>query len=595
MRNLTRSTPVEHRVLTLILVTFVAVAGLYSAGVPLFEAPDETAHVDYVRFLRAEKRLPRQEQSGEAHQPPLYYLLAAVASLPASLEDLGQVQRSNPNWIWAGVGQDVNAIYHTAAELFPWRGAVFAIHLMRIASVLMGAATVLIVYRIGRELSPGRPLLPLGAAALVACTPQFVFISGTVNNDNLANLCAAIATWMLVRLLVGRRDRWTLIGLGLALGAGLMAKQSILPLVPLAAVILVYRSLREQNYRLLLEGGLIVGGGIVLTSGWWYWRNQALYGDLFGVNTFLAHRPQESSATITDWETLRIFLQKMHRSFWGVFGWGNVPLPTWFYRASAAVYILAAIGGGVALSRSRRQVARPRVVWALLAVLPVLYVLWVVAYSHRFGGSGWQGRYLFPALPAVALLLTAGLMNLLPGRTQPAALVLTGLGLLAITVWALPEVIGPAYLRVTQPPSVLERIQQPMDANFADLIRLAGHDLAVTLESGEPKVEITLYWQATGQPPTDYKVFVHLVNLNWDLYGQGDRFPLDGQFPTSAWRPGDLIVDPHPVELQQPVTAGEYRIGVGWYLESTGERLSIVREGQETGTVAETSVFRLPP
>jgi 4-amino-4-deoxy-L-arabinose transferase-like glycosyltransferase len=587
--------PPLRAALYLILAVFTVLALLYSAIVPIFEAPDETAHVSFVRFLRANKRLPQQGQSGEAHQPPLYYILAALISLPAGVDDLAELERLNPNWAWAGVGQDINAIYHTAAELFPWRGATLAIHLMRILSVLLGVSTVLVVYLMGLELFPSAPLIPLAAATIAAFNPQFVFISSVVNNDSLANLCAAVALWMMVRLLLGRTNRWTLLGLGLALGLGLMAKQSLLVLIPLAALVLAYASFRQRSLRMLLEAGLIVGGVVLFIAGWWYLRNLALYGDAFGINAFVEYRPGERIATVANMGELRVFLRKMHRSFWGEFGWANLPMPAWFYSALVGLYVLAAIGGGLAWIRKRQAHASPWSVWALLLVLPVLFLLWVVTYGYRFGGSGWQGRYLLPALPAIALLLAAGLAHLFDGRRQAIPLVLIGLALLVLSVFALLHVIQPAYATVTRPVSDLEKAQHPMDVNFGELIRLEGYDLSITSEAGEPGVWITLYWRAIDQPPADFKVFVHLVDLDWELYGQGDGYPLQGRFPTSAWRTGDLIVDPHFVQFQQPITAGEYRIAIGWYLESTGERLSTVHEGQETGTVAETSPFDLQP
>ena len=35
--------------------------------------------------------------------------------------------------------------------------------------------------------------------------------------------------------------------------------------------------------------------------------------------------------------------------------------------------------------------------------------------------------------------------------------------------------------------------------------------------------------------------------------------------------------------------------GVGWYLESTGERLPVLEAGQEVGSLGETMSFELPP
>jgi len=464
---------------------------------------------------------------------------------------------------------------------------------MRGLSVLMVAATVLAVYFVGREVCAPPSAIPLGAAAIVAFNPQFLFISSVVNNDNLANLSAALATWMLVRLLVGRQDRRTLIGLGVSLGIGLLAKQNMLVFLPLAILVLSYLSWRQRSPRLLLRGGLILCISLILIAGWWYLRNQILYGDLTGVRAFVQFRPEEGVAAIHDWADFRVFAEKMHRSFWGMFGWMNLPLPTWIYWAITAVYGLALIGIANALKKPGDTGHRATVGVFLVSLL-VCYLLWVVLYGYQFGGSGWQGRYLFPALPAAALLLAWGLAALAPAHRRSIPMLSFGLTLLLVAAWVSAGVIAPAYARVTHSPAVLDQVQHPLDLNFADRIQLKGYDLAV-MPSEQPEVSITLYWQVLDHLPADYKVFVHLVNLNWDLYGQGDDYPLVGQFPTSAWLPGDIVLDSHQVQFSQPVTAGEYRIAVGWYLEETGERLSILQGGTEIGTVAETAPFGLQP
>ena len=89
-----------------------------------------------------------------------------------------------------------------------WRGTALAIHLIRFLSVLMGAGTVYLGYRLLLEIWPERWGLALAAAALTAFNPMFLFISGAVNNDNLAMLLCALGIWLLVRLVKrhGARD-----------------------------------------------------------------------------------------------------------------------------------------------------------------------------------------------------------------------------------------------------------------------------------------------------------------------------------------------------------------------------------------------------
>ena len=80
---------------------------------------------------------------------------------------------------------------HSQREDFPWRGTTLAIHLARLVSLAFGALTVWATWGLAREVYPDSPLIALGAAALVAFTPQFVFISSVTSNDSSA---AALST-----------------------------------------------------------------------------------------------------------------------------------------------------------------------------------------------------------------------------------------------------------------------------------------------------------------------------------------------------------------------------------------------------------------
>src|SRR5947199_10872128 len=73
----------------LLLAVYLALAAGFNLAMPVGGAPDEGAHAEYVRTVAEEGRLPvldlstsnnAQDPNGyEAHQPPLYYLLAAPA------------------------------------------------------------------------------------------------------------------------------------------------------------------------------------------------------------------------------------------------------------------------------------------------------------------------------------------------------------------------------------------------------------------------------------------------------------------------------------------------------------------------------------
>jgi hypothetical protein len=105
-----------------------------------------------------------------------------------------------------------------------------------------------------------------------------------------------------------------------------------------------------------------------------------------------------------------------------------------------------------------------------------------------------------------------------------------------------------------------------LSADFAGLISLRGYDLVADPPG------IVLYWQAQTPMSEDFTVFVHLLDANGQVVGQMDGQPLQGNYPTSWWSPGELIIDRRAAPLKVP---GSYRLLVGWYRLSDGSRLSL--------------------
>jgi hypothetical protein len=65
---------------------------------------------------------------------------------------------------------------------------------------------------------------------------------------------------------------------------------------------------------------------------------------------------------------------------------------------------------------------------------------------------------------------------------------------------------------------------------------------------------------------SDYTVFIHSLDAGGKLAGQADGPPLAGHYPTSAWRPGEIVQDSRLVPPGQ-------RYLVGLYDPVSGERL----------------------
>ena len=62
------------------------------------------------------------------------------------------------------------------------------------------------------------------------------------------------------------------------------------------------------------------------------------------------------------------------------------------------------------------------------------------------------------------------------------------------------------------------------------------------------------------------------------MVAQHVSLPADGEIPTSDWSFGEVISDRHVIEFLG-LPAGEYRLEVGMYDSTTGERLPISEGG----------------
>ncbi len=133
---------------------------------------------------------------------------------------------------------------------------------------------------------------------------------------------------------------------------------------------------------------------------------------------------------------------------------------------------------------------------------------------------------------------------------------------------------GPTSIRLgplaIAPPAPAPTGLQAASATFGDQIALDGWQI----EQKESALQVELLWRAIALPSDDYTVFVHLVAADGRIVAQHDSQPLDGAFPTSTWLPGDRALDVHPISIAG-VPAGTYRLDVGLYVLTTGQRLSV--------------------
>lgn len=596
--------------ITLILVAFVVLGVLYSVVNPLAEAPDEDWHYDYVKYVADGHGLPVLHfdpsknivHGTVGHHPPLYYGLSALLTFWINTDDAESLLWDNPHFL-AGLPHlsafgNKNRIIHTDAEAFPYRGTALAMHIVRLLSVLFSGITVLSTYLIALEIFPEWKSLALGAAALNAFNPQFLFIGARISNDTAVTAFSALVLLGTVRLLKRGATRGRLIWLGVTLGLALLSKISALALLPLVAAALVIRAIRQRSFASLVKWGLVVFSLAFLIAWWPYLRNWLLYRDPLATNVWLAtvnlRLPTPSLIELVDefWG--------LEISFWAVFGWMNILVHEVIYQSLAAMTRLATLGllllvvrqfvkvpGSVEGGRSPtlltkwrtfldnpRQLDRPAQLGLLLLGLwsALVFVSLLRFMQIQFGA---QGRYLFPAIPAISIFILLGLNQFVPRRYSGVLAGVVGGALFLLAVLCPFVYIAPAYAR----PPVIAAEDIPaeahrLDVTFGDQIRL----LACQLDKGVVKrgdpLSVTLYWQPLAEMEQNYNVFIHVLGRDEQAIAQKDTYPGMGSYPTSLWQVGGVIKDTYGMYVRPESKApSRFRVELGIYDRSTGEAL----------------------
>lgn len=404
---------------------------------PLWEAPDEPAHYLRVRRLTepgfsppnypeplrnvwSERYLYSFYQNAQA---PLYYLAAA-----AVLKSIhGIADPPPPEVLFPPVrkyfGYEKGLFLRPPVGLRDRLSAAYSVFGLRFFSWLLGALTVFLIYRIGRIAVPGEPAVALGAGGFAACLPQFNFISGAISNDPAAALMGA----GILLYLVGRVGKERTIearyylGLGCLLALGLLTKYNLIFLLP-TALIFIFLKARESGKR--------IGGwaALALTAAPLLFLGTAavllIPGEVFHQARILSFRLFRFTPELLTWSRIRYMISTVYRSFFALFGWMSLPVSGWLYLAWGLL-VAAALAGWIKRPNGesfRLEESLPRPA-GLLAASAVILILGVV--KNNLLAPQPQGRFLFPALGAIAVLVSAGYCRLFPTRYRlPAVWVL---------------------------------------------------------------------------------------------------------------------------------------------------------------------------
>ncbi len=518
----------ERRWLFLLITVYVVLAVAYSWVMPLGESPDEVDHFLYVHYLVENREFPvmhpdsAENETMEANQPPLFYLLNAAVTAPLPRAATADFPLNACFTFDPLDGGRAHFYLHQSAEQTALSADYLAFRAARLVSVVLGALTIWLAYRLGRRVTLGGRHVGLLAAGILAFTPQFIFMTASVNNDVLTAVLGAALVYFTVEA-VDAPSLARFVGLGVLMGLGLLTKFALLAFWPLPLLAILLTANKGQKKQSGLYVAVVLGLSL-LVAGWWYYRAYLLYGDPLAWDVHLQAKGAEvlrtAPLTLAD---LREFVVIHFQSYWAWFGWLKIKAAGWVYAVLALGVLVASLGlllwgreavgtlkaAGLYQWRTwlRENMGVTAVLLSILATAAIYASLF--RYIQTINWSGYQGRLAYAAVAPIAALLAAGWwrMTIFSGQKWIGFLPVSGL-----LVFALASLVqlNAAFARpaLYQPPSGWARVCQTTSGNFY----IEAVDFPKTVRPGD---SLTVSIAGYGQQAED-RLIGEFALLNWD-------------------------------------------------------------------------------
>jgi dolichyl-phosphate-mannose-protein mannosyltransferase len=404
----------ERRWLILIFALYILLAIGYSLLMPLWEAPDEGAHYHLAWYLHYAKTYATPEKNYEAQQPRAFYYLGSWI--------LRAIDKINPALTIYYFPREYKYNIRIPERRFDWADEnyrfLLGVYALRWLNIIFGGVALWLNWKTFKLMAPEKVTLCLAALALAALIPQYLHIMSSVNNDALGTLAGALLFYLVVRFLKEPSNLLGLLLVGLAILLPLSTKLTVLPISVALLVLLAWKwFLGFSQKRWIFYSGLLV----LLCTGILYFLFPEIVQFAGSEIKWRLFSLRKNALTI---KYIKDISGQIIWTFWGKVGWLAVGLPSWI------IYLLTTLGlTGMALQMGRlikSKVDRLQFnIWLATWLIAIFTILAVIRNGLTTFAT--QGRFLFPAIGALSLLMVAGWYDVLPGRVQrylPALIVL---------------------------------------------------------------------------------------------------------------------------------------------------------------------------
>lgn len=437
------------------LLPIVGVISFWSFSTPIFEFPDEQAHIESVEFLRDNDRKPglkefdmtremfetqnylgtfRDERGNNkvTYHPDYHPPYSSTTTGVHEAEITGLNNVLDRTTYVAKEATDYPRLYYDYVSVLssPLQDSnIFTrVYIMRIASLILAIVTAVVVYQIGLTVFSSIPRART-LATLVMLQPMYSFLSAGVNSDNLHNLLFAVIIWLGLQVVKSGMNQKIFFSSILVIILDMMTKPQGYIAVPILLSAYLIKILSDKKWKqltlILLSSIAFIALVFSQYNPYLDWVNKA---NLHNANFV---------------EFLRFSLNKLVSQnivwYWGVFKWLGVVLPPMYWQVANRIVLISGLGLFVYLWRvikKKKLVANPAIV-IFLALATIIYITAIYYFDWQYHKAvgyslGVQARYFFPTISAQMSLLMIGMLSL--GPTKNIRTILRK-GLIIFIVW----------------------------------------------------------------------------------------------------------------------------------------------------------------
>lgn len=406
-----------------LVVLIFLIKGIYLIFIiPPWEAPDETSHVAYVFYLFNYKKIPSSQKpfvvesiiSSLLQERKIVSLIKKnrfQISNRIELFDRNEKKLNPP--ILANLADNPPLYYLYLLPFYKlslFFSSYWSLIFLRIGSLILGVFSLLLVYSIAKKLYPSSKIIAYLVTFLVSLQPMFAFISAITNIDIMVVFAFLLFLYFAIDLLKLKETRIK-IYLYLLIISSLapLIKPQLIVLVPLYIFLLFLK--RKLTNRFFIFTIFL----IFLPSIIWFLYKYSLEGAHF--LTYPLYITQQTLIPIWKYPFEFVFGKQpigIFMSFWGFFGWLDVPMPKWAYLLFLIFIVISLFNYWVNWKRVKAVFLKNKILLMFFMITVTIYTLSIFIFdieafmfSHMFVI---QGRHLAPILPVMIIFLIQGLL-----------------------------------------------------------------------------------------------------------------------------------------------------------------------------------------